>query len=242
MPRNQLITTGAILGLSVIISAIIGGYSFFKVRSLDNVISVTGSARTQVTADKVKWVTSVTRTVPASNIKLGYSQVDNDLKLVKNYLTAQGITPAQITISPVYADQNYDYAASQAGREKEYNVRQVIEINTTDVQKIDESSKNTRSLIDAGVLFRTDSLEYYYSNLAELRVSLLSDAVKDAKARAEKLAEAGGQKVGDLRSAASGVVQVLPANSVEVSDYGTYDTSKILKEVMVTVKASFSVR
>jgi hypothetical protein len=30
-------------------------------------------------------------------------------------------------------------------------------------------------------------------------------------------------------------------NSVEVSDYGMYDTSKINKEIMVTVKASFEI-
>ena len=56
------------------------------------------------------------------------------------------------------------------------------------------------------------------------------------------MAEATGKSVGSLKSAASGVVQVLPANSLEVSDYGTYDTSKVNKNVMVTVKASFNLR
>jgi len=75
-----------------------------------------------------------------------------------------------------------------------------------------------------------------------LRVSLLSDAIKDAQARAAKMAEATGRKVGDLKSAASGVVQVLSSNSLEVSDYGTYDTSKINKNVMVTVRAAFGLK
>jgi len=39
-----------------------------------------------------------------------------------------------------------------------------------------------------------------------------------------------------------GVVQVMPVNSVEISDYGTYDTGSIEKEVMVTVKALFILR
>jgi hypothetical protein len=86
------------------------------------------------------------------------------------------------------------------------------------------------------------SLEYSYTKLPELRVSLLSDAVKDAKARAAKLAESSGKKVDVLKSASVGVVQVLPVNSVDVSDYGTYDTSKIDKDVMVTVKAAFTLK
>ena len=53
---------------------------------------------------------------------------------------------------------------------------------------------------------------------------------------------AGGKKIGVLKSASSGVVQVMAQNSVEVSDYGMYDTSKIEKEIMVTVKASFEIK
>jgi len=34
-------------------------------------------------------------------------------------------------------------------------------------------------------------------------------------------------------------VQVLSPNSIEVSDYGSYDTQTIQKEVMVTARAVF---
>ena len=70
----------------------------------------------------------------------------------------------------------------------------------------------------------------------------MSDAIKDAKSRAEKIAEGTGRKVGSVQEASSGVVQVLTPNSIEVSDYGSYDTSSIEKEVMVTVKASFRLK
>jgi hypothetical protein len=126
--------------------------------------------------------------------------------------------------------------------DKKYNLIQNIEVNSTDVMKIDGLSKNTTSLVtDKGVIFSTNSLEFYYSKLPEARVELLASAVADAKARAEQLAGAGGKKIGVLKSASSGVVQVMSENSVEVSDYGMYDTSKINKEIMVTVKASFEI-
>jgi hypothetical protein len=48
--------------------------------------------------------------------------------------------------------------------------------------------------------------------------------------------------VGSIRSASMGVVQVLSPQSIEISDYGSYDTSSVEKEVMVTVKAAFSLR
>ena len=45
--------------------------------------------------------------------------------------------------------------------------------------------------------------------------------------------------IGTLRSASSGVVQVLPQGGIEISDYGSYDTQSMNKEVMVTVRATF---
>ena len=73
-------------------------------------------------------------------------------------------------------------------------------------------------------------------------MALLSDAIADAKARAVKLAQAGGKNIGALQSASSGVVQVLAPNSANTSDYGTYDTSSIEKNIMVTVKTSFEIK
>jgi hypothetical protein len=48
--------------------------------------------------------------------------------------------------------------------------------------------------------------------------------------------------VGRLKSASSGVVQVLAPNSIDVSDYGSYDLQTIDKEVMLTARAVFFVR
>lgn len=236
--KNYLVF-GAILGLSLIISAGIGAATFYQLRSTDY-ISSTGSAKKPVLADKVKWTANFSRQTTLSTLKAGYSKMDTDLKEVKAFLLANGIAETAITISPVYMNEVYEQYPSA---DKKYTLMQNIEINETDVNKIDNLSKNTTPLIvDKGVLFATNSVEYYYSKLPEARVELLANAVADAKARAEQLAIAGGKNIGVLQSASSGVVQVMSENSVEVSDYGMYDTSKINKEIMVTVKATFEIK
>ena len=136
-----------------------------------------------------------------------------------------------------FMDQIYDQNNSG---DREYTLRQTFTINSENVSAITELSKNTQALIQKGVIFSTQSLEYYYSKLSEARVALMANAVKDARARAESLAESVGKKIGDLKSASSGVVQVLPPNSLEISDYGTYDTSTVDKQIMLTVRASFT--
>jgi len=135
-------------------------------------------------------------------------------------------------------NQLYD----QNGPSGRYQFTQTVTLQSGDVAKVTELSKNVTDLAGQGIVVNVQSLEYYYSQLPDLRVSLLTDAVKDAKARAAKIAEGTGRHVGDVQSASVGVVQVMAPNSVDVSDYGSYDTSSVEKDVMVTVKASFRLK
>lgn len=235
--KNSQVLLALIIGLSIIISTSIVSYTFYRIKSMDNTLSVTGSTRIRVTSDIVKWVGEFSRTVPADSLKRGYQEMSRDLKLVLEFYKKNGINEKDLTISPISVEQLGLYGDRYTPRE--YVLRQTVEIQSSNIEKITNLSKNFQELVDSGVAFRTQSLEYYYSKLPELRVNLLTEAMKDAKARAEKIAQSSGQKVGSLRSASMGVVQVLAPNSTEVSDYGTYDTSTIEKEVMVAVRAIF---
>jgi hypothetical protein len=136
-------------------------------------------------------------------------------------------------------DYNYD---STGLAPKTYTLRQNVTVNLTDVQKANEVAQKTGELINKGVFYSASPTEFYYSKLAETRVALLGDAVKDASARAEKIATSGNRKLGNLKEASVGVTQVTAVNSMDISDYGTYDTSGIDKEVLITIKATFNVR
>ena len=228
-----------LVGLGIVLAAFIGAYTFYQVRSLDNTLTVTGSTTKAVTSDHVKWIGVINRVVKASTLKVGYADMAKDLVFVKDFLKEKNIPESQIVISPIFMDQNYD---QPQGAERSYTLRQNIEINSGDVNAISEISKNTQPLIEKGVIFSTQSLEFTYLKLPLERVSMLSDAVKDAKARAASLATSSGKNIGQLKSASSGVVQVMSANSTDVSDYGSYDTSKIDKNIMMTVKATFTLK
>lgn len=235
--KKSFLNSRIFIGLALIISTIIATYTFYKIRSFDNTLTVTGSATKQVVSDHVKWVGVINHVVKVSGLKAGYTSMASDLTNVQDFLKSKNINSDQVVVSPVFMDQNYD---QPQGAEKTYTLRQTIDINSSDVAGITEIAKNINPLIEKGVIFSTQSLEYTYTKLSDERVALLSDAIKDAKARASKLALSSGKTVGQLKSASSGVVQVLSANSLDVSDYGSYDTSKIDKNIMLTVKASFT--
>ncbi len=236
---HPLVQLGFLIGASLVLAAIIGAFTVYRIRALADVVSVTGSAKIDVVADQAKWITQITRTATQSNLKSGYESLARDLEAVKTFLSAQGIPAEQITIAPVFMNEVY---TQDTYAEKRYNLTQNIEVQSNDVQKISDMSKLGLDLVGRGVIFSTLSLEFYYSKLPEARVTLLKTAIEDAKARAESLASSTGKRAGTLKSASSGVVQVQSRNSTDVSDYGSYDTSKIEKQIMVTVKATFSLK
>jgi uncharacterized protein len=237
---NKLIVFGVILGICLIIAAGIGSFTFYWVRSQKtDTLMVTGSVKQKVTSDLAKWTSTFQRNVPLDDLKGGYAQMKQDQALVLKFFKDQGFDESKVLISPVFMETPFKYDPNAP---KEYILSQNVEIQSNEVDKITSMANNTQILINEGVIFATNSLEYYYTKLPELRIALLSDAAADAKQRAQKIAESTGLVVGSIKSANAGVVQVLKVNSTDVSDYGAYDTSTIEKEVMVTITAVFNLK
>ena len=232
---------GVFVGLGLVVAAMVWGTAYmWNGAQSAKALEVTGSATQSVKADSATLHSSFARIVTLDQIKSGYADMKNDEALVTKFFTAQGVKPEELTIAPVSMNQFYEN--NNQGGPTKYNLQQDVTLQTTDLVKADKITKSFQELINAGVIFSTQPVEYYYSKLPELKVTLLGDAMKDAKTRAQKLAESAGQGVGELRSAASGVVQVLAPNSTDVSDYGTYDTRTIDKQVMVTVRTKWGVK
>lgn len=232
-----LLPFGIILGASLIITGIIVARTFLDVKKLDNIISVSGSAKQQVTSDSARWTGNFSRTITKDQIKEGYAMMKSDEKIVAAFFKSQGFS--DINISPVFMNEVYK---SDNNAPKEYNLVQNIEIRSDDVNKVKELAKNSDQLADKGVIFSANSVEYYYSKLPELRVSLLPEAIKDAKNRAASIAKSSDKQVDAIKSVSMGVVQVMSVGSIDISDYGSYDTSNIEKEVMITVKTVFGLK
>ena len=236
---NKIIYFAIIIGVCLIISALIASFTFYMVRLPVDTLSVTGSVRQNVTSDIAIWTSNFTRTVPAENLKEGYQMMQNDQKLVLDFFEDNGFSGNDLNISPVFMEQLYMYDPNAP---KENLLRQTVRIQSNDVDKITSMANGTQTLINQGVIFSIQSLEYYYSKLPELRIELIPDAINDAKLRAQKIAEGSGKKISTIKSANLGVVQVLPVNSTEVSDWGTYDTSTIEKDVMIPVTVIFTLK
>lgn len=231
-----------VMGMSLILASFALGYFVSKIRNDGETITSTGSSKVRVMSDSAKMSGAIVRTAFEYDLKSGYANIASDAKIMEAFLKEKGLTEEEYSIQPVSVNEVYQYSESSQNLPKKYEFRQTIEINSSDIDKVESFANSVSSLVNKNVLFQSYGLQYLYSGLAEKRIELLAGAIQDAKARAAEIARGGGSSVGKLKSSTSGVVQVLSPNSIEVSDYGSYDTSTREKDIMVTVRATFNLR
>ncbi len=240
MNNKQLILLSVLLGLIFIIGITIFSYALYISRLPQRTLTVTGSSREKVDSDVARWVANFSVRTTEDQLREAFSVLkDSESKVISVY-EKYGFKKENLKILPVVTEDLY---TQEFGQPRSYVLRQNIILESSDVQKIAEVSKSiTQELLDMGIVFQTYGVEYYYSKLAEKRVELLSKAMDDAYRRANEIARSGGLKIEKIITARSGVVQVIQPNTVDISDYGTYDTSTIEKEIMVTVNVVYGVR
>src|SRR5690606_3821839 len=108
-----------------------------------------GSARMRVTSDIVRWTATFSTTIPEENLKDGYRKMSNDLNLILEFYKKNGIDTKTLTISPVFVERPWIYNNQQDL--KETILRQTVEMQSGDLEKITTLAKNFQELLDEGV-------------------------------------------------------------------------------------------
>ena len=232
-----LVASATILVIGAIIVAGIGAYTAYDIKLSRDNIEVTGSAKEAVVADTARLVINLDTRTGANDQQVGYSRLETATNKITDYLESQGFTDYETPSITSYP--NYTYPQYGEPTFTGYTVNRQVIVRSNNIEGISVVANNIEPFTGANYNVTTQSLELTYSKLDEMRVKLLSEAIKDAKARAEAIAKESGRSVGVLRNASSGVVQVLPQGGIDISDYGMYDTQSVNKEVMVTVRATF---
>lgn len=244
------IVFAVILSLGFIIGAMIMSGTWKKVASSNVTIAVTGSASKQIKSDLGIWAGSFSNS--SSTMKDAYAKLKETNNIVKNYLISFGFQEDKIIFSSINTNSNYelrpkfllDYVEKDKiskENNKEYNLSQTVTVESNDVDKIEKLSRMVTELINQGININSQSPKFLYTKLGDLKIEMIGLASQDAKTRAEQIAKATSNSIGDVRSSKTGVIQVNAKNSTEVSDYGMNDESSLEKTITAVVNVNFSI-
>ncbi|MCU0678140.1 MAG: SIMPL domain-containing protein [Candidatus Pacebacteria bacterium] len=214
------------------------GQVVYDIKLASDTIEVTGSAKESVVADTARLVIHIETKTGLFDQSAGTARLAEAVENVSRYLKEAGLTDFETPAGSTNA--TYIYPQNAEAIQTGYTMNRTVVVRGTDVEKLSNLANDVGPLNGEGYVVTVGGLELTYSKLDDMRVKLLTEAIKDAAARAEAIASESGREVGLLRNAVGGVVQVLPQGGVDISDYGSYDTSSLNKEVMVTTRATFS--
>jgi hypothetical protein len=195
----------------------------------------------EVDADRAVWTISAYE--QADDVASAVALVEGALDAVTGYLVAGGVDRDLIELEGL--STNINYVWTDQGMTSEiagYSAYRNLRVRSDDVQLIDRLSRGFGELLTTGIGVTAFQPEYLVSDLPALRPQLQAAAVEDALTRAEAMLAVVGGEVGAVRSIRSGPFQVSAPDSVDVSDFGMYDTSTIRKSVGATVSVTFSGR
>ena len=239
--KNYWYNSGLALAIGLVLSSLIFGWFYSNAKKGDEAVTVTGSARKRIKSDLVVWSAGVSYQAP--QLADAYRSLSENIPRVKQYLMSKGVAENQITISSISTvtlkkqDENGGETSEITG----YSLRQQLEVRSNKVDKIAQIAREATELINQGILIESNSPQYFYTQLGDLKIEMLGEAARDAKTRAERIADSTGNRIGAVRSARMGVMQITAADSTEVSDAGISDTTTIDKDVTAVVNISFAV-
>jgi hypothetical protein len=239
--NNYWFNAGAALAIGLVTSSFVFGWFYANSTKGDEAVTVTGSARKRIKSDLVVWSAGVSYQAP--QLADAYRSLSESVPRVRQYLIGKGIAENQITISSISTTtlKKQDENGGETSEITGYSLRQQLDVRSNEVDKIAQIAREATELINQGILIESNSPQYYYTPLGDLKVEMLGEAAKDAKIRAEKIADSTGNSIGAVRSARMGVMQITAADSTEVSDAGISDTTTIDKDVTAVVNISFAV-
>ncbi len=237
-----------IIGLCIVASCVVlaMGLSRFRSESV-HTIAATGSASVNFESDLIIWRGSFSSHDYTS--KDAYDTIKKDAAVVKQYLLDNGVTEDEIVFNSVdiwktYRDI-YDDNGNYTGREFDgYNLQQTVDVTSSDINKVEKISRDISSLLEKGVEFESQSPEYYYTGLDDLKLSLIEQATANSRERIDIMAKQSGAKLGKLRNSSLGVFQITATNS-GTSSYsydGAFDTSSRNKTATITVKLEYDLK
>jgi uncharacterized protein len=238
----QLFAGLAALSLALVISSVVGANAIRTVKQSNDALVITGSAKRPIRSDYVVWRVSISSQQPTA--QAAYQELKTRTERVQRYLQEQQVPDDAITLSAIetYAIPEVSANGRETGQTLAYRLNQRLEVRSNEVDRITKLSQQSTDLLNEGIPLVSEPPQYLYTQLSKLRIEMVAEATKDAKARAEAIASSTGDRVGAVRSAETGVFQITARNSTDVSDSGIYDTSSIEKDITAVVSVKFGMQ
>lgn len=181
----------------------------------ERVVSVKGLAETDVPADLVVWPL-VYKEAGNDPVEM-YETITRKNAVIVNFLKANGITEAEISVSPpsVYDKQADRYNDDRSAYR--YKATSVITVTSKKVDAVRAMMQQQAQLLRQGIAIVGDEYQYRvsyeFTALNEIKPSMIEEATKNARSAAEKFAKDSDSRLGKIRNANQGTFTITDSDA-----------------------------
>lgn len=201
-----------LLTMGLVVGGYLLGNQIASLRTADRTVQVRGSAELPVVADLATWALGISAS--GDDLSATQQQLSADLGKIRAFLAQNGIAAgdietASLTVSDARANQ---YSNTQAG--SRFVVTGGVTVRTANLDGIKKAKDGLDALLGQGVVLTSSyGPNYAFTKLNEAKLDLVSRATAEAYKAAEQFAKDSGAKVGGIKRATQGSVQVLGRDS-----------------------------
>ncbi len=204
-----------VLGLSLIIGlAVFGaqiGRAVKKGREFDRYLTVRGLSEREAKATLAIW--PIRFSAFADDLAALKAAMEKDRALVVSFLSANGISTNEITQGlPVVNDREDERIQANRPSLVRYRGVTTLVVRSVNVDIVKKAIQAADVLLEKGVTLVAnefgDRIDFIFTGVNEIKPDMIKEATANARAAAEKFAQDSQSKVGRIRKASQGVLEI----------------------------------
>lgn len=239
MPDSRLIpaaVVGGLLALGLAAAGLFVAMGLKDVRTGDRSVTVRGLSERIVKADLA--VLPLKFAAAGDDLQAVQADVDRSTGAVRAFLAAQGYKPAEIDLGRLEVTDQFAREYQQQNVAARYRVAQTVIVRTTNVDRVQATTRQLDRLIRQGVVLQDYAgPSYLFTKLNEVRPAMIAEATASARTGAQQFARDSGASLGGIRSASQGSFEILGRDEV-----GYDSSSQVFKKVRVVTTVSYALR
>jgi uncharacterized protein len=249
--RNGRVSTAVLfVGICALAGLSIAGWFIGRgterLRSAVRTVTVKGLVEKDVKSDRAIWTLNLRRA--SADLKDAQVKIAADRDAALAFLKKQGFEDSEIERTPIRTIDKLarEYGQPQGNDPMRYILATSLVVSTPKVDLVRSSLGSADALLQSGVVLDggeggagAANPRFVVSAFNDLRPQLLAEATKNARSMAQQFAADSGAKVGSIRSANQGQIQIFGSDGNDES--GPFSpTSTVMKKIRVVSTFEFA--
>ena len=239
MTANRILPAaivGALLAIGLALAGALIGRGVEYARVGDRSVTVRGLSERIVKADLA--VLPLKFAAAGDDLQAVQADIDADTAAVRRFLAAQGYQPGEIDLGRLEVTDQYAREYQQQNVAARYRVAQTVIVRTTNVDRVQATTRQLDQLIRQGVVLQDyTGPSYIFTKLNDVRPAMIAQATASARSGAQQFARDAGTQLGGIRSATQGSFEILGRDEI-----GYDANSQVFKKLRVVTTVSYRLR